>query len=156
MRIHKRIETGLQTILLSGILAQSALAQISVGPNVQVSKANSTRSHAEVLVAADPRNPKNLIGCSMIEPKGPTAQMYNTLAYMSTDGGESWLPSLEVDRGLLGSGDPACAFGPNGEAYFTTIVSEKGGPRWFNQRIAVATTRRALAPTGPASSARAP
>ena len=109
------------------MVAGSAYAQISVGHNVQVSKANSTRVHAEVLLAADPHNPNNLLGCSMIEPKGPGSQFFNTIAYSSTDGGATWQPSLEVDRGLLGSADPACAFGPNGEAYFSTIVGEKGG-----------------------------
>ena len=113
--------------VIAAVLPLSASAQISVGPNVQVSKANSTRSHAEVLVAADPQNANHLLGCSMIEPKEPTAQLYNTLAYVSTDGGATWQPSLEVDRGLLGSADPACAFGAKGEAYFSTIVSEKGG-----------------------------
>jgi hypothetical protein len=127
MRIRECIENSLQLTSILILVAVSASAQVSVGPSVQVSKANSTRGHAEVLVAADPQNPKNLIGCSMIEPKGPTAQMYNTIAYMSTDAGATWQPSLEVDRGLLGSGDPACAFGSKGEAYFSTIVSEKGG-----------------------------
>jgi hypothetical protein len=109
-------------VLIPVLLTLSAWAQISVGPNVQVSKANPTRSHAEVLVAADPQNPKTLLGCSMIEPKEPTAQMWNTLAYMSTDGGATWRPSLEVDRGLLGSADPACAFGAKGKAYFSDLV----------------------------------
>jgi hypothetical protein len=127
MNIRGRLANLFAVIMLAVLLTLSASAQISVGPNVQVSKANSTRSHAEVLVAADPQNAKHLLGCSMIQPKEPTTQMYNTLAYMSTDGGATWQSSLEVDRGLLGSGDPACAFGAKGEAYFSTIVSEKGG-----------------------------
>ncbi len=127
MRIPGCTRIGFDLILISVLFTLSASAQISVGPNVQVSKANSTRSHAQVLVAADPQNAKNLLGCSMIEPKEPSAQLFNTLAYMSTDGGATWQPSLEVDRGLLGSADPACAFGAKGEAYFSTIVGEKGG-----------------------------
>ena len=109
------------------LMVAVAHGQISVGRNVQVSKANADRTHAEVLLAADPNNPKNLLGCSMIEPKGPSPQLFNTIAYVSNDGGLTWQPNLEVDRGLLGSADPACAFGSKGEEYFSSIIGEKGG-----------------------------
>src|SRR5947207_8479053 len=99
-------------------------AQISVGANVQVSRANAERDHYEVLVAADPDNPSHLLGCSMIEAKQPSTQGWtnNTIVYGSMDGGASWRPTLEVDQGVFGNSDPACTFGIDNHAYFTTLV----------------------------------
>jgi len=105
---------------------KSGPTSISVGPNVQVSKANADREHAEVFVAADPVDPKHLLGCSMVMPSGPIQfQVFHTIAYASFDGGNSWQPTLEeTNRGEWGNGDPWCAFGSDGTAYFTSLTSE--------------------------------
>lgn len=55
---------------------------VGIGPDLSGTEysgqqANSTRGHAEVLLVADPQNPRNLIVCSMIEPKQPTSQMHS-------------------------------------------------------------------------------
>jgi len=106
-------------VLLSLSFAVVASAQITVGPNVHVSKANGQRAHFEVLVAADPDNPNHLLGCSIIEAtKQPSTQGRHTIVYSSMDGGATWQPTLEVDRGDF-STDPACTFGIDNQAYFT-------------------------------------
>src|SRR5437588_9648299 len=93
------VVVGWSVLLLSG----AASAQITVGPNVHVSKSNAKRAHFEVLVAADPENPNHLLGCSIIEAKQPSAEMWHTIVYSSMDGGAIWNPTLEVDRGTLGN-----------------------------------------------------
>ncbi len=112
----------------AGGSAQTAKDPITVGPNVQVSAANASRDHYEVYVGTDPGNPKDLIGCSMIEPKRPSTRLTDSIVYSSFDGGASWTPTLESDAALQGVGDPACVFGPGGDAYFVALAMESGGP----------------------------
>src|SRR6266702_2386382 len=94
-------------VLFALSFAIRAQGQITVGPNVQVSKANGQRAHFEVLVAADPINPNRLLGCSLILARQPSQQVTHTIAYSSIDGGASWQPTLEVNRGVFGTTDPA-------------------------------------------------
>jgi hypothetical protein len=102
-------------------------AAITVGPNVQVSKARSNFVHNEVLLAADPSNAKNLLGCTMAF--SPEQNKILTIAYVSSDGGNSWNFAVTNDRGIL-SGDPACTFGVDGHAYFTAVErSERANDR---------------------------
>lgn len=94
-------------------------AEIVVGPNVQVSAAHGADSHYEVLVAADPRNPKNLIVGSFIYPDDNTEA--GSIVYASFDGGATWQPTLQGED-LLHTSDPAVAYGPDGEAYYVAAV----------------------------------
>lgn len=103
------------------LCSEATIAQqtgIAVGPNVQASKARGNLVHNEVLLAADPGIPKNLLGCSMAF--SPEQNKVITIAYVSSDGGISWEFAVTSDRGIL-SGDPACTFGANGNAYFTNL-----------------------------------
>lgn len=92
--------------------------EITVGPNVQVSKIRSDLIHNEVLLAADRSNGKNLIGCTMAF--SPQQNKVVTIAYVSHDNGKTWNFGVTNDAGIL-SGDPACTFGPDGKAYFIAI-----------------------------------
>jgi hypothetical protein len=62
-------------------------AQITVGPNVQVSKPRVKIPHAEVILAAHPSNPARLLAGSIIEQP---ADGDSVLAYSSCDGGTQW------------------------------------------------------------------
>lgn len=104
-------------MLVASGLALSQAPRIAVGTNVQVSAANAKLDHGEVLVAADPEDPNKLVGCSMIFPDPLTRRMSDGITYASTDGGATWSQTLYVDSGPMGSGDPACTFGPHGNAY---------------------------------------
>jgi hypothetical protein len=44
----------------------------------------------------------------------------HVVAYLSTDAGASWTPTLEVKRTTF-VGDPDCKFGPDGAAYFVSL-----------------------------------
>src|ERR1041384_6375735 len=101
-----------------------AQAAITVGPNVQASKSRNDLVHNEVLLAADPNNAKNLLGCTMAF--SPQQNKVFTMAYASYDSGTSWNFAVANDTGTL-SADPACTFGPDGNAYF--IAVERTGTR---------------------------
>jgi len=95
---------------------------ISVGPNVHVSKANATRPHYEIHLAADHDSTGQLLGGTMVWYKEENE--YKVLAYVSSDGGARWEPSLEVDIGEY-TNDPACAFGSSGMAYFVCFGGDE-------------------------------
>ena len=115
--------------------------EIVVGPNVQVSTAKKNRPHTEVWVAANPRDPNHLLGCSIVLSQSPYKG--STIAYVSFDGGRSWTPTLETDEFFMSS-DPGCTIGFDGTAYFVADVrtsperiftkvyrSKDGGRTWL-------------------------
>jgi len=112
-------------LVLLGLLAVmecSAQSRITVGRNVQVSKSRADRAHFESYLAADPSNSKHLVGGAMIVPAGPSQKWYETIAYVSVDGGDTWQPTIESP----GNGDPVTAFGVDGTAYFAVLSNDSG------------------------------
>src|SRR5258708_37539983 len=72
--------------LTFGLRADAPKPRILVGPNVLVSR-DGDYPHVELMVAANPRNPKNLIGGAITAPRrggGPAAP-----SYASLDGGQT-------------------------------------------------------------------
>lgn len=102
--------------LLCLVLGSLNAAEISVSPNVLVSTAHSGDTHYEVLAAADPTTTGKMVVGAIFYPEGGAEA--RSVAYATTDGGNTWQPTLE-GMGLLRTGDPAPAFGPDGTAYFT-------------------------------------
>jgi hypothetical protein len=107
---------------------------IRVGENVQVSAANPEWAHLEPVADVDPDNPQHLIACSEIVTPEPDNQL-NTVAYVSFDGGRSWIETLRVKT--MQTAHPSCAFGHGDIAYFTVDASESslyrsvdGAKRW--------------------------
>jgi hypothetical protein len=106
--------------VVCALLARAAAAQaqqVTVGRNVQVSRANSTDSHDEVLISADPVNPRRLLACSIVMGRANI----RAIAYVSFDGGVLWTPAVEHSGWLALADDPSCALGLDGHAYFSTI-----------------------------------
>jgi hypothetical protein len=95
----------------------SSPALISVGPNIEVSRADDSNSHDEVLIAAHPTDPKQLVACSMVNYNQLSEKKMHTAVYSSIDGGRTWILGPEIPE----SGDPVCTFGPDGAAYFGAI-----------------------------------
>jgi photosystem II stability/assembly factor-like uncharacterized protein len=116
----------------------SPLAQITVGPNVQVSKSRDTIRHAEVVIGADPNNAARLLAGSMM-----LDGFISVVAYGSGDAGRTWKLAFEK-RGVIQGirfVDPAIAYGPDGSVYFATLgtaptrssqvyCSHDGGQTW--------------------------
>jgi hypothetical protein len=132
-------------LLAAGTAAHYALAQdagksrIVVGPNILVSR-DGDIAHCETMIAANPRNPKNLLGGStvMFHPDGGGANK----PYVSFDGGSSWEDIVLPHEAENESGDQQVGFGISGTAYFVSLSlspkspgmqfyrSEDGGRTW--------------------------
>ena len=127
-----RVATASEGSSETAIRRQSS--RILVAPPVDVSRANSSRPHFEVQIAADPTNTKRLIACSMQLGAddfndGQTylrPQPNNVVVYTSVDGGLSWEPTHTVDKHQQNV-DPSCAFGPDGTAYFMSFGGDVYG-----------------------------
>jgi hypothetical protein len=105
---------------------QMASAKIVVGPDILVSR-DGNFPHVELMLAANPRNPKNFVGGAITATRreGGTA----TTVYASTDGGYTWTPTPFAEQLITGGGDPQAAFSASGTALFTTLahVSDETG-----------------------------
>jgi hypothetical protein len=99
---------------------------LGVGANVHVSAQHGLDTHYEVVVAAHPRDPSQLVIGSIIYPESTAT--YGTIAYRSSDGGASWTSTLGLPA-LDRTGDPAVAFGPDGTAYFVASSLPAAGER---------------------------
>jgi hypothetical protein len=128
-----------------------------VGPNVQVSKVLGDKAHNEIHLAANPRNPLNLLGGSMVWLQDKNTQ--TVVAYASFDGGKTWSATLKLDDELFHS-DPAAGFDLEGTAYFLLITntgapepkyytyvyrSKDGGRSWLDPTIIPMLDRHYLA-----------
>ena len=98
-----------------------------VGKNVAVSRARPDVSHNEVLVSADPEDPNRLLGCSMTLTG--TSNRISTAVYRSADRGATWEPVLDT-AGYKFSGDPTCALGAGGAAYYVALGTTEEGKNW--------------------------
>src|SRR5215469_10542051 len=76
-------------------------ARLEVGPNILVSR-ESVFPKAELMLAANPRNLKNLVGTAIAGT--PTSEQ--CMIYTSLDGGNSWTTIEPPGMPAGGSGDP--------------------------------------------------
>lgn len=102
--------------------------QILVGPNILVSKDEWGVSHAETMLAVNPKDVKNLVGASIIfgSEHGMTCK-----TYASHDGGYTWIGTAFSERVEYMSVDPQVAFGLQGTAYFIMLGVGKGTATHF-------------------------
>ncbi len=114
------VRTIAATLLLSlpAIAASAAVPTISVGKNVQVSTSHPNEAHYETHAAAHPTDPSKLLATAIIYAKDTRRA---TVVYASTDGGKTWSESFGP-KGLVDTGDPAVAYGPDGTGYFATLT----------------------------------
>ncbi|MBI1765868.1 MAG: exo-alpha-sialidase [Acidobacteria bacterium] len=128
--MHRIWQHVMVLFLLAGVwpshVLRSSQNEISVGPNIQVSKDRADLAHWEVILAADPTDPQRLLAGSMLWYDSGEDQC---IGYLSTDGGMTWKPVLEPGgraetRGDKRAADPAVAFGPDGAAYFAMLAAE--------------------------------
>ena len=75
------------------------------------------------MVAANPRNGKNLVGAAITEARPSGGQACRT--YASDDGGSSWNASEFREQIEFGGGDPQVAITPAGTALFTALAFVK-------------------------------
>ncbi len=99
--------------LLLMFVGSFAVAQITVGPNVQVSKARPDAYHREVVIAADPNHADRLIACAMF---AAPEDAINTASYVSFDGGRTWSAGAVAPEHF--ADDPTAVYGTDGTVYF--------------------------------------
>lgn len=127
-------------LLLPVVLAVGA-ARIEVGPDVLVSR-DGDFPHCETWIAANPKDPKNLVGAATTLSKPPDGSFMNR-TYASHDGGWTWTAAtlpIEVENG---GGDPQVGYLPDGTALFVGIGkfgmavhrSEDGGTTWSKPAV---------------------
>ena len=110
--------------LATFLMAEGPDRLVAVGPNVQVSKARAGQTHYEIQLSADPKNPKHLLGCSMVHsenPGEPYPSRNSVVGYVSFDGGSTWQDTLELKGGVNIWEDPACTLGSDGAAYLSAM-----------------------------------
>src|SRR5512146_320145 len=98
--------------------AKGQPAQVTVGPNVLASRDGNV-PHVEMVIAANPRDPKNLVGAA-ITLTGAHGD-WATKTYASLDGGITWTDSRFDAPHETGAFDPQVGFGIHGTAYFATL-----------------------------------
>lgn len=94
---------------------------IQVAKNVYVSRAHHDQAMREVLLSADPDDPKHLLACAIVD----AGLQPWTVVYLSNDGGQSWKPTLETKK-YRWTADPACVLGHNSEAYHVALGTVDG------------------------------
>jgi hypothetical protein len=107
-------------------LAQADRSIVAVGANIPISTTHPADAHYEVLSAADPVSGSRALACSFVFAADDGRA--RTSVYASFDGGKIWEPTLTGPQ-LFDTSDPACTFGPNGEAYYAAASLVRGEPR---------------------------
>jgi hypothetical protein len=101
--------------------------RIVVEPNIRVSR-DGEYAHNEPDIAANPRNPRNLVGSSIAFTNSGIGAGYETPAYASLDGGWTWQRATLPGQ-TLGAWDTQVEFGPTGTAFVLTERHTGGGRR---------------------------
>ncbi len=99
--------------------ADTPVARISVGPNMLVSRDGNV-PHVELMVAANPKDARNLLGAAITATRREGGWACRT--YASRDGGATWIESSFSEQTELGSGDPQVAFSSRGTGLFAALV----------------------------------
>jgi len=108
-------------VVVSGGTTQDRSPRIAVGPNILVSKDHPEFFHGELWFTADPGHAQRLMGGSMAYDVAKDISY--SIAYVSVDGGITWQSTLQTGESV----DPACAYGPDGTAYFLHLDRTPGG-----------------------------
>ena len=105
--------------------------RIVVGPEFLVSR-DGDAAHVETMISANPRDPRNLLGGSIVG--GRPSGGFHCKTYASHDGGQTWIDRSFPELIRWGGGDPQVAFTPRGTAIFTCLAfapDETGRVRAF-------------------------
>jgi hypothetical protein len=91
-------------------------ASVPDGDDVQVSTPSAAAQN-ETVICVNPTDRDHLIGGANDQRNGPI----NTAFYSSFDGGLNWNELIYPKQEYTYAGDPATAFGPDGEVYFGAL-----------------------------------
>jgi hypothetical protein len=107
--------------------------EIIVEREVRISGDASHNDFADVVVCAHPHLSGRLVAAGMRSWLSADRKIVqSSMLFTSSDGGGTWTRTLDTRDFPAGTPDPACAFGPGGEAYLTTMsVADGLGPILF-------------------------
>jgi hypothetical protein len=94
---------------------------IRIEPEVIVTRDRSDREYAEMIAAANPSNPKQMIACT-IAYSGEHGKLSNAL-FTTLDGGASWKLTVESSDHEM-QADPSCIYGTDNTAWFGGPVAD--------------------------------
>jgi hypothetical protein len=121
----------LLAIVCAPVLGAQGASVISVGSNVQVSKAFAKLLHQESWAAADPVHPGRLIACSQVEHEDQAARGQH--CYASFDHGKTWSTILELDTGVMNA-DPYITYGRGDTVFIMTLSQPRHGEPGFKEQ----------------------
>ncbi len=107
---------------------RASATQITVGPNVHVSRADPTSTFTEVMLSAHPADPARLLGCAVRYVTGENKR--ETVLLLSTDGGATWQTVFDTGH-FPDSADPACTFDVGDLAFHTALGIGESVPDSF-------------------------
>src|SRR5581483_5879438 len=132
MSMNRRIVPAafLFALVASAVFAADDV-KIVVGPNYLVSHDGDT-PHCEMMIAANPLDPKNLVAMSIVAARPDGGWACRT--YATKDGGGTWRYSDFAEDVEYGGGDPQVVFTPNGTAIslsltYGSVSDDTGKPR---------------------------
>lgn len=112
-------------LVLTGLLlaagSASAAPRIRVGPEILVN-GSVLFPQVETMIAANPRDPRNLVGGSM----SLIERSIGTRTYVTFDGGSTW-ENVPLPKQARDGGDPQVAFTPQGTAIYLELPTVEAG-----------------------------
>ncbi len=109
-------------------LLRKVAGSIEVEPNVHVSSSRGDVPHWEVILTADPGDPRRLFAGSMCNPPPINYGVPKIMTYVSFDRGKTWEPSLRrFGASTDVFADPTAAHGPDGSLYFANLYGPSLG-----------------------------
>jgi len=114
---------GLQRVVAARLVGNERVQRqprILVGPNLLVSR-DSDCNLGELLIAANPVDPRNLLGSGICFRTNHPQGGQENRGYYSLDGGYRWATIRFPEQTSGGGGDPQVAFGRTGTAYFVSL-----------------------------------
>jgi hypothetical protein len=112
--LRKSVVAGVLSLLAAVLVNVSGQPPYTIGPNVQVSLAQSSVQHYETQIAADRDRASHLIACAyVVRADGQVDNVF----YVSFDRGATWSHTLTMPKSV----DPSCQIGLQGTAFAASI-----------------------------------
>jgi hypothetical protein len=106
-----------------GAMCADTANRIQVDTNVQVSDTRKDIAHYEVVIAANPKEAKNLVVVSMASASPKDPDLHEVATFTSFDGGNTWKLARVQNAQAKNQtyADPHLAYGADGSVYMVTL-----------------------------------
>ena len=113
---------GLAVALSAGLASACASNPYVVGPNIQVSLAQSSVQHYETRIGANPSRTDHLIACAYA---ARPADVIDNVYYVSFDRGRTWAHTLTVAVGVIrrATSDSMAPHSPRASTIFRGLMA---------------------------------